>query len=150
MFIITYLPVRTSFPQDKLDDAAIGLKSTALLFGDRSREILSGFAVLSASCLALSGYMAELSAPFYLGVAGGLGHMLWQVASVATFCVRLSSCAPDASVVVGKPTLFCWRAHIGGVAVAVDVAVAVAVGECFGACPSNLFSYRLTVRPLLT
>ena len=65
--------------QDKLDDAAIGLKSTALLFGDNRRQILTGFAALSAASVCLAGYAADLSSPFYVGVGAGLAHMLWQV-----------------------------------------------------------------------
>ncbi|CAN6463667.1 unnamed protein product [Victoria cruziana] len=46
--------------QDKDDDLKVGVKSTALRFGDLTKEWISGFGVASISCLALSGYNAHL------------------------------------------------------------------------------------------
>ena len=66
--------------QDKEDDAKIGLKSTALYFGnEKSRQALLGFAGVSTASLGLSGYMLEMAWPFYCGVAGAGAHMTWQV-----------------------------------------------------------------------
>jgi hypothetical protein len=33
-------------PQDKRDDQAVGIRSTALLFGDQTKPILAGFAAM--------------------------------------------------------------------------------------------------------
>jgi len=41
--------------QDKVDDVTAGVKSTALLFGDRTKLVLSGFAGASAGLLAIAG-----------------------------------------------------------------------------------------------
>jgi 4-hydroxybenzoate polyprenyltransferase len=65
--------------QDKEDDAKLGLKSAALLMGDRTKEVLSGIAVASGAAFCLTGVVAELAWPFYLGPAAGTAHMLWQV-----------------------------------------------------------------------
>ena len=41
--------------QDKVDDAQVGIKSTALLFGSRTKAWLSGFAALNVGLLCLTG-----------------------------------------------------------------------------------------------
>lgn len=68
--------------QDKDDDAALGLKSTALYFGnDRTVPALTALSVVSGSLLAVSGAAAGMAWPYYAGVAAATGHMLWQVRS---------------------------------------------------------------------
>lgn len=68
--------------QDKEDDLKVGVKSTALRFGDSTKEWLTGFGIASLSGLALSGFNAELGWPYYafLGVASG--HLGWQIWTV--------------------------------------------------------------------
>ncbi|XP_045798681.1 4-hydroxybenzoate polyprenyltransferase, mitochondrial-like [Trifolium pratense] len=68
--------------QDKEDDLKVGVKSTALRFGDSTKEWLTGFGIASLSSLALSGFNAELGWPYYafLGVASG--HLGWQIWTV--------------------------------------------------------------------
>lgn len=41
--------------QDKLDDVRAGIKSTALLFGSRTKECLAGFAAANIGLLCLTG-----------------------------------------------------------------------------------------------
>ena len=41
--------------QDKVDDARAGVKSTALLFGDRTKPVLATFAGSQIALLALAG-----------------------------------------------------------------------------------------------
>ena len=41
--------------QDKVDDAHVGIKSTALLFGRHTKAWLSGFAALNVSLLCITG-----------------------------------------------------------------------------------------------
>jgi 4-hydroxybenzoate polyprenyltransferase len=59
---------------DKADDLKIGVKSTAILFGDYDRHIIAALQVLMLSLLVLVGQMQQLTLPYYLGllVAGGL------------------------------------------------------------------------------
>ena len=68
--------------QDKEDDARIGVKSTALVLGGRTRPFL--FAVYGAAIalMAGAGILAGLSWPFHalLGVAAL--HLVWQAARV--------------------------------------------------------------------
>ena len=59
--------------QDKVDDKKLGLKSTALYFGnEHTRRALYTFAGVSTTALAASGFMAGMSWPFYLGVVGAV------------------------------------------------------------------------------
>eukprot|EP01102_Stenamoeba_stenopodia_P022665 TRINITY_DN9527_c0_g8_i2.p1 TRINITY_DN9527_c0_g8~~TRINITY_DN9527_c0_g8_i2.p1 ORF type:complete len:191 (-),score=23.28 TRINITY_DN9527_c0_g8_i2:63-635(-) len=69
--------------QDKEDDLLIGVKSTALLFGDDTKKWLSGFGMATMSLLCLAGYHASLGWPFYAvaGLVGG-SHLLWQISSL--------------------------------------------------------------------
>ncbi len=54
--------------QDKIDDAAIGVKSTALLFGDRSLQMISAFYGCMLAFLALAGWAANLGLLYFLGL----------------------------------------------------------------------------------
>jgi 4-hydroxybenzoate polyprenyltransferase len=65
--------------QDKDDDALIGLKSTARLFGDRSRILIAAFYAGLVVLLALVGRLAWLAWPFYVGVALAALQLAWQV-----------------------------------------------------------------------
>ncbi|KAF3790814.1 4-hydroxybenzoate octaprenyltransferase [Nymphaea thermarum] len=68
--------------QDKDDDLKVGVKSTALRFGDLTKQWISGFGVASISCLALSGYNAHLGWPFYAFLTAGTGQLVWQIWTV--------------------------------------------------------------------
>lgn len=64
--------------QDKEDDALVGVKSTALLFGARSREWILGFYAVSFALVLASGFTAHAGWPFaFLMLAPG-AHLLWQ------------------------------------------------------------------------
>lgn len=67
--------------QDKTDDKRLGIRSTALLFGERTKPILAGFGVASVGLIGASGFAAGLSWPFYAGTAVAAGHLAWQIAS---------------------------------------------------------------------
>jgi 4-hydroxybenzoate polyprenyltransferase len=66
--------------QDKEDDALIGVKSTALLFGPHTKAVLGVLYTLSCLLLALAVLRAESAWPAYAGIAAGGGHMIWQIA----------------------------------------------------------------------
>lgn len=65
--------------QDKEDDALIGVKSTARLFGHRSRLWIAGFFDLTLLGLAAVGYLAGLGWPFWIGLGLAAIHLAWQV-----------------------------------------------------------------------
>ncbi|OCB84568.1 amidase signature enzyme [Sanghuangporus baumii] len=54
--------------QDKTDDRAVGIRSTALLFGDRSRSVLSALSASSLALIAYSGFLNAQGPLFYTGV----------------------------------------------------------------------------------
>merc|ERR1719318_778041 len=65
--------------QDKYDDVIIGMKSTAIKFGDQTPVCLSCFATTMVSCLAYCGWTTGQTWPYYgalLGVGAHLAHQL--------------------------------------------------------------------------
>jgi 4-hydroxybenzoate polyprenyltransferase len=69
--------------QDKEDDALIGVKSTALLFGARSRDWILGFYAVGFALVLASGFTAHAGWPFaFLMLLAG-AHLLWQVHRLA-------------------------------------------------------------------
>jgi len=66
--------------QDKVDDAKLGLKSTALFFGDNTKPILHGFAAFTLAGWSLAGYGAGYTdAVYYVGCTLGYSHLVWQI-----------------------------------------------------------------------
>jgi 4-hydroxybenzoate polyprenyltransferase len=70
--------------QDKEDDALIGVKSSALRLGERTRPALFVFYGSAAALLATAGAAAQLGWPFYVLLAAGAAQLGWQAATVAT------------------------------------------------------------------
>ncbi|MEO1867633.1 MAG: 4-hydroxybenzoate octaprenyltransferase [Methylococcales bacterium] len=60
------------------DDLKIGVKSTAILFGDRFREIIAVIQGLSLGLLVWVGYLEDLSGVYYIGLAIALGLSVYQ------------------------------------------------------------------------
>ena len=59
---------------DREDDLALGIKSTAILFGDSDRKIVGLIQVMVLLCLLMIGRQAEMGSIYYIGVllAGAL------------------------------------------------------------------------------
>jgi 4-hydroxybenzoate polyprenyltransferase len=70
--------------QDKEDDALIGVKSSALKLGERTRPWLAGFYAAAAALLAAAGLAAGLGWPFLLAVALVAAQFAWQLAGLDT------------------------------------------------------------------
>jgi 4-hydroxybenzoate polyprenyltransferase len=68
--------------QDKEDDILIGVKSTALHFGENTGKWLIWFYSLTIGLMALSGYLAGLGWAFYMGIGFAAAHLVWQVATL--------------------------------------------------------------------
>ncbi|EIE27322.1 4-hydroxybenzoate polyprenyl transferase [Coccomyxa subellipsoidea C-169] len=68
--------------QDKTDDAIAGVKSTALLFADRTKPWLAIFAASQIALLSLTGSMTDAGLPYYASLAATSGHLAWQISSV--------------------------------------------------------------------
>src|SRR5262249_46213206 len=65
--------------QDREDDALIGIKSTALLFGDRTRLMLALFYGLAVVLIGAAGALAGGGALFWLGLTAFAAHLCWQI-----------------------------------------------------------------------
>jgi 4-hydroxybenzoate polyprenyltransferase len=101
--------------QDKEDDALIGVKSTARLFGARTKPWLRLFLVLSVSLFALAALVAlvpaGVSVPRLMLVLAGVWgfgwHLAWQLARLdiddPANCLRLFRANRDAGLI---PVLF--------------------------------------------
>ncbi|NBF00927.1 4-hydroxybenzoate octaprenyltransferase [Pseudomonas sp. Fl5BN2] len=63
---------------DRDDDLRIGVKSTAILFGDADRAIILILQGLSLGCLLLAGARFELGTWFHLGLAVAAGCFAWE------------------------------------------------------------------------
>ena len=102
--------------QDREDDALIGIKSTALLFGPRTKPMLALFYGLAVGLIGLSGVLAGAGAAFALGLAAFAGHLAWQIARLdiddPDRCLRLFKANRDAGLMLfaGMLADAYWRA----------------------------------------
>jgi 4-hydroxybenzoate polyprenyltransferase len=81
--------------QDREDDALIGLKSTALLFGPRTRPILSTFYGAAVVLIGIAGFLAGAGAIFAAALLAFAAHLAWQI-------VRLDIDDPDLCLTLFK------------------------------------------------
>jgi len=81
--------------QDREDDALIGIKSTALLFGERTKPILTSFYALAVALIGAAGYGAGAGLVFAFGLLAFAGHLAWQV-------IRLDINDPDRCLALFK------------------------------------------------
>ncbi len=81
--------------QDREDDALIGIKSTALLFGARTKPMLALFYGLAVMLIAAAGLTAGGGPVFVLGLCAFAAHLVWQI-------VRLDIADPDNCLAVFK------------------------------------------------
>jgi 4-hydroxybenzoate polyprenyltransferase len=66
--------------QDKADDARVGVKSTARLFGDHVRAVTSCFAGALVLCLFISGILTGRGPIFFaISCVGTAIHFFWQM-----------------------------------------------------------------------
>jgi 4-hydroxybenzoate polyprenyltransferase len=79
--------------QDKEDDALIGVKSTALLFGAKSKPWLSAFFGAAVFCFAAALFIIGVGLTSYLGLAAAAFHAAWQLQrfdhSDSALCLKL-------------------------------------------------------------
>jgi 4-hydroxybenzoate polyprenyltransferase len=81
--------------QDREDDALIGIKSTALLFGERTKPMLSLFYGLAVLLIGAAGCSVGAGVVFAVGLLAFAGHLAWQV-------VRLDINDPDRCLALFK------------------------------------------------
>lgn len=68
--------------QDKEDDALLGLKSTALRFGEGTRRWLMVFFTATIAGLVATGYLAGQGLIYFIALGAAGGHLVWQVATI--------------------------------------------------------------------
>ena len=68
--------------QDKEDDIRIGVKSTALALGDKTRPVLAGFFGGALVLIDAAGVLAGAGVLFHLSIAIAAGHAYWQLSQL--------------------------------------------------------------------
>ena len=90
--------------QDREDDALIGIKSTALLFGERTKFMLGLFYALAVALIALAGWSAGGGLVFALGLGAFTAHLAWQVARLdihnPALCLAVFKSNRDAGLIL--------------------------------------------------
>jgi 4-hydroxybenzoate polyprenyltransferase len=90
--------------QDRDDDALAGLKSTALLFGERTKPLLAAFFAAAVVLIGIAGFGVGGGVAFALGLAGFAAHLAWQIARLdiadPALCLRLFQSNRDAGLIL--------------------------------------------------
>ncbi len=101
--------------QDREDDALIGIKSTALLFGDRTKPMLALFYGLAVALIGIAGALAGAPLLFWFGLTAFAAHLCWQIARLdirdPALCLALFNSNRDAGLVLfaGMVAAALWR-----------------------------------------
>jgi 4-hydroxybenzoate polyprenyltransferase len=98
--------------QDREDDALVGVKSTARLFGERSRAFVAACYAGAVLLLALAGYFAGLAAWFYPALLLPAVLLMRQAAALdiddPAGCLRLFKANREVGLAVGLALLAGW------------------------------------------
>jgi 4-hydroxybenzoate polyprenyltransferase len=90
--------------QDAEDDALIGIKSTALLFGARTRTALMAFYGLAVALIGLALVLAGVRWPAGVGLATFAVHLVWQIRRLEigdpALCLRIFKSNRDAGLLL--------------------------------------------------
>ncbi|EDO49608.1 predicted protein, partial [Nematostella vectensis] len=68
--------------QDRDDDRAIGVKSTALLLGDKTKYWLLAFGAIMMTNMTIAGMACDQTWPYYTSLALAAAHLTWQIKTV--------------------------------------------------------------------
>jgi 4-hydroxybenzoate polyprenyltransferase len=90
--------------QDREDDLLIGIKSTALLFGERTQPMLTSFYAAAVVLIAGAGLMAGGGISFTIGLVAFAAHLAWQVTRLdiddPQHCLMLFKSNRDAGLIL--------------------------------------------------
>jgi 4-hydroxybenzoate polyprenyltransferase len=90
--------------QDSEDDALIGIKSTALLFGERTQSALIVFYGLAVALIGVALVLAGARWPAWIGLVAFATHLSWQVRRVEisdpVLCLRIFKSNRDAGLLL--------------------------------------------------
>jgi 4-hydroxybenzoate polyprenyltransferase len=90
--------------QDAEDDALIGIKSTALLFGARTHRALASFYTLAVVLIGAALVLAGARWPAWIGLAAFAVHLVWQIRRLEigdpALCLRVFKSNRDAGLLL--------------------------------------------------
>ena len=90
--------------QDAEDDALIGVKSTALLFGARTRPALMAFYATAVALIGGALWLAAARWPAAIGLVAFAAHLVWQIVrldiSDPVLCLRVFKSNRDAGLLL--------------------------------------------------
>jgi 4-hydroxybenzoate polyprenyltransferase len=90
--------------QDRDDDSLIGIKSTALLFGERTPTMLTIFYAVAVALIGAAGLIAGGGFIFVLGLIAFAVHLGWQVLRIdihdPAYCLVLFKSNRDAGLIL--------------------------------------------------
>jgi 4-hydroxybenzoate polyprenyltransferase len=90
--------------QDREDDALVGLKSTALLFGENTRPMLASFYAAAVVLIALAQWSAGCGVLSFVGLGAFAAHLAWQVHRIdigdPALCLMLFKSNRDAGLIL--------------------------------------------------
>jgi 4-hydroxybenzoate polyprenyltransferase len=90
--------------QDAEDDALIGIKSTALLFGEKTKPALAAFYGLAVVLIAVALWLAAGRWPAWIGLALFAAHLAWQIRRLqignSALCLELFKSNRDAGLLL--------------------------------------------------
>ena len=90
--------------QDTEDDALIGVKSTARLFGESTRQALVVFYGLAAILIGTAMWLSGVGLPGWTGLAAFSMHLCWQIARLKiddpALCLRIFKSNRDAGLLL--------------------------------------------------
>ena len=90
--------------QDREDDALIGIKSTAILFGENTQPLLAVFYTLAVALMAFAGWGAGGGIVFSVGLVAFAAQLSWQISRFrigdSDLCLRLFKSNRDAGLIL--------------------------------------------------
>lgn len=90
--------------QDTEDDVMVGIKSTALLFGERTQTALTIFYSLAVALIGIALWRGGSHWPAWIGLIAFAAHLVWQVRSIrisdSALCLRLFKSNRDAGLLL--------------------------------------------------
>jgi 4-hydroxybenzoate polyprenyltransferase len=90
--------------QDREDDALIGIKSTAILFGQDTQQMMVVFYALAVVLIGIAGAMAGGGLIFALALAAFAVHLAWQIKRLdiddPALCLKLFKSNRDAGLIL--------------------------------------------------